>query len=384
MQQFAVFPENYRMKTIAYFIDPLLEAPENTLENGFLETLVPLFNRLPEYRHIVLTGFADISWEENTPDRPELVVLEARSSLFISRTQRLKNSLKIWLDKEQPAVLVSFDKDMIADFSGKTALISSADNLLKDHKGRAWKKRPEKLPAWLAAQMISVPFEEDRQAILGFFPQLADTIRVQYPALQPPCPTISWSEQETLKIRHSGGRDYFLYAGPLHAEESMIHLLKAYSQLKKWLMTGMPLLLAGPSTESTGRLQELLKTYKYRADITVLADIDPMELQVLLAGTYLLNYPFQPGYPTWPLEWAISSGTPLVTTQHPLTNEICRTGAAYAAAGDIDAWAHQMMVLYKDETLRSKLIEKEQERYQELNQSLTLDRYAALLRQLSA
>jgi len=104
----------------------------------------------------------------------------------------------------------------------------------------------------------------------------------------------------------------------------------------------------------------------------------------LLAGTYLLSYPFRTGLPTWPLEWALSSGTPLLTTQDSDAQEICAAGASYAKSGDIDAWAHQMMVLYKDEHLRSKLIEKEQERSQELNQSKTLDQYAELLRLLSA
>lgn len=372
------------MKTIAYFIDPLLAAPVNSIENGFLESLLPLIQRLPDYRHVLLTSYSDISWEETAPDRPELVKLIARSSFFTKRTSRLKKSLKVWLDTEQPALLVSFDKEMVGGGSVKCMVISSSADLLKDKKGRPLKKQPAKRPGWAAADLIVLPFNSEKDALLKLLPDLKDSVRVQFPALQPQCPTISWSEQETLKIRHSGGRDYFLYAGPLHAEKEMVDLLKAYSLLKKWLMTGMPLLLAGPSTESTSNLQELLKTYKYRSDVTVLPDIEVSELQTLLAGTYLLSYPFRTGLPTWPLEWALSSGTPLLTTQGSDAQEICSAGASYAKSGDIDAWAHQMMVLYKDEHLRSKLIEKEQERSQQLNQSKTLEQYAELLRLLSA
>ncbi|MCG7860526.1 hypothetical protein MD537_26320, partial [Flavihumibacter sediminis] len=68
----------------------------------------------------------------------------------------------------------------------------------------------------------------------------------------------------------------------------------------------------------------------------------------------------------------------------PDTKEICGEGAWYAASGDLDAWAHQMMLLYKDEHQRSRLIEKEQQQHIILNQSLTLDQYTLFIRQLSA
>jgi glycosyltransferase involved in cell wall biosynthesis len=97
-----------------------------------------------------------------------------------------------------------------------------------------------------------------------------------------------------------------------------------------------------------------------------------------------MAYPYREEAATWPLEWAISAGTPLVTTSHANTREICGEGAWYAPDGDLDAWAHQMMLLYKDEHQRNKLIEKENSQHQLQNQSLTLDQYALFIRQLSA
>lgn len=372
------------MKTIAYFIDPLLSAQPDSLNAGFLEALLPLFNRLPEYRHVIISGFSDLDWEEGITGEAELVAIPLPKFFIGSKKNRLLKGLHNWLNQEKPAVFVSFDKEAIQQFPGKSLLISSASELLDDSHGKRLKKLPVPSPNWTGSAFITVPFNTDRDQLLRFLPGMDSRIGVVYPALQPDCSTISWSEQETLKIRHSGGRDFFLYAGPLHAEEEIVQLLKSYSLLKKWLMTGMPLILAGPSTDETARLQSLLKTYKYRADVTLLPDPDANELSTLVAGTYLLSYPYREGFATWPIEWAISAGTPLLTTDHDHTREICGDAAWYAAPGDLDAWAHQMMLLYKDEHQRSQLIEKQGERHKSLNQPLTLERYEAIIRELSA
>ncbi len=372
------------MKSIACFIDPLLSVPSGATETGFQEVLLPLFNRLPDYHPILLTSYPDLTWEEDVTGQAELVQLVLPKLFLASERTRLKKALKTWLDRQQPSLYICFDKDNVVDHPGKTLLISTAVRLLTDANGKKISKIPSTLPDWTSADLISLPFNTDKQQVINYFPNLESRIRVQYPALQPACTTISWSEQETIKIRHTGGRDYFLYAGPLHAGEEMLHLLKSYSLLKKWLMTGMPLILAGPATEQTQHLETLLKTYKYRADITVLTDPEPVELSPLVAGAYLMAYPYREEAATWPLEWAISAGTPLVTTSHASTREICGEGAWYAPDGDLDAWAHQMMLLYKDEHQRNKLIEKENSQHQLQNQSLTLDQYALFIRQLSA
>lgn len=372
------------MKSIACFIDPLVSDGLETAEAGFQEALQPLFSRLSEYRIFLLTSFPDLTWEEDLGGQVELVQLPIPKIFLASQETRLKKGLKSWLDHHRPTVYICFDKDMVVEGTHTTLLVSTAQRLLADQKGKRMVKAPAKLPAWTGSSLICLPFTSDKEQLLQVFPAIENQLKVQYPALQPDCPSISWSEQETVKIRHSGGRDYFLYVGPLHAGEEIIQLLKSYSLLKKWLMTGMPLILAGPATEETHQLQSLLKTYKYRADITLLPDLDQVELSPLLAGAYLMAYPYREGAATWPLEWAISAGTPLITTGHPNTKEICGEGAWYAPEGDLDAWGHQMMLLYKDEHQRSQLIEKEQQQHLVRNQSLTLDQYALFIRQLSA
>ena len=372
------------MKSIACFIDPLVSASPETVEAAFQEALPSLFGRLPEYRFFLLSSFPDLTWEENVGGQVELVQLHIPKIFLASYETRLKKGLKTWIDQHQPSVYISFDKEAVVEGARNTLLFSTASHLLVDSKGKRMTKAPAKLPAWASSSMICLPFTSDKQQVLQVFPAIENQLKVQYPALQPDCQSISWSEQETIKIRHSGGRDYFLYVGPLHAGNEIIELLKSYSLLKNWLMTGMPLILAGPATEETPQLESLLKTYKYRADVTLLPDLDQVELSPLLAGAYLMAYPYREGAATWPLEWAMSAGTPLITTSHPDTKEICGEGAWYAPSGDLDAWAHQMMLLYKDEHQRSQLIEKEQQQHMVRNQSLTLDQYTLFIRQLSA
>lgn len=380
MQQFAAFPQNTRMPTIAYFIDPLFKSAGRPIETAWPDVLLPLTQQLPGFDHIVLTALPDLELEEDHAQEMKIVQLLIKKAIFSSTRKRLEKAMEEWLQNNEVSLLVSFDPHLVLPpFAAKTVLISDANELLREHSGKPWKKTPAKLPEWTTAAAVLLPFERHKKQVTKWLPDLQN-LHVLLPALQENCPSISWSEQETVKIRHSGGRDYFLYAGPLTNSTEIINLLKAYSLLKKWLMTGMPLLLAGPYTEQTDELIARLKNYKYRADVTVLPDIDPLELQTLVAGCYLIAYPYAADDPIWPLEWALSAGTPVVTTDHEDTHALLEQGAAFATANDPDAWAHHMMVMYKDEHLRSRIIEQAGTRANQLNQLITLNTLAAQIK----
>lgn len=369
------------MKTLAYNIDPLLESPPQMVAQSLLDAIPDLALSLPGYKHLALTRDENLKFDA-TAGTPPLGLLHSHVKPFFwqnpdavhrkaLRSAFRGNSVDLWITTDHLSVFE--DQDV------KTLLISTARILLGTNpaSGRKWRKPKD--PVWISVSALVVPHQEDRKLILQRFPQLENRIHVVYPALEEPVAPLDWSEQEQLKLRYSGGRDYFLYAGNLSADMELLHLLKAYSLVKKWLMTGMPLILAGPPDDFTPTLEKMLLTYKYRSDVSVYTDLSQADLKELVAGAYALVFPSAGSEQAYALQWAFSAGTPVVASESRQMAELTREAAQLSPAGDIDQLAHAMMVLYKDEYLRGNLITKGNALAGSMNRNHTLQQYKAVI-----
>ncbi len=387
------------MNTLAYNIDPLLQDPGNPALQALADAIPDLILGLPDFRHLAITEDTSLKIDWNsTRDGAEpidsqltressgaalpLELISLKVSAWFwenpasarrkSLVQALStNSVNLWFTTNPPAT--------ISANGVKTILVSTAIQLL--NRSNYPKKRFGKpgIPKWAGAAAIIVPHHQDRETLISIFPQLENTTHAIFPAFEEPVQPLTWSEQEQLKLRYSGGRDFFLYAGEISAEQELVHLLKAYSLVKKWLMTGMPLILAGPASEWTPKFEKMLLTYKYRSDVSVYTDLAQKELSELVAGAYALIHPAATTEYTSALQWAFSAGTPVIASESKEMLEFCREAAQLSPAGDIDQLAHAMMILYKDEYLRSNLITKGQERSSLQNRQNTLLQYKAVI-----
>ena len=119
----------------------------------------------------------------------------------------------------------------------------------------------------------------------------------------------------------------------------------------------MKLLVAGRLAWQYKDLVEKLKTYKYRNDVIMAGYVSDEQLASLTASAYAAVYPsFFEGFGV-PILEAMQSGTPVITSNTSSMPEIGGTAALYADPHDPDSIAKQMLALYKNETLRSELID---------------------------
>jgi glycosyltransferase involved in cell wall biosynthesis len=141
-----------------------------------------------------------------------------------------------------------------------------------------------------------------------------------------------------------------------------MNLLKAFSLFKKWQKSNMKLLVAGRLAWKFEDLVEKLETYKYRDDVQLLGAVTDEQLAKITASAYALVYPslFE-GFGLPVLE-AMQSGVPVIASDASSIPEVGGDAALYASPNDPDAFAKQMLLLYKDETARNKQIEKGIER----------------------
>lgn len=370
------------MRTLAYNIDPLLAENVSHAAQAQLNAIADLAEGLPHFRHLVLTTSPELELEGSS-SLLELHRLPVPGSLFMSRKWMYRKKLEKWLRSNAIAAWITTDPGTVWNNMGAPAiLLANARQLLGGLKLHRDTGISRQQPDWIHAQLIILPYEADRQALLKAFPQLESKCKVILPALEEPLEPISWSEQEQVKLRYSGGRDYFLYAGELAEEQELIHLLKAYSLVKKWLMTGMPLILAGPATDYTPTFEKMLAKYKYRADVSVYGSLETREIQELVAGAYTLVLPCRQPDLAYPLEWAFAAGTPALTIDNPALNELADGATMTSLPGDQDQLAHNMMILYKDEHKRSVLIEAGRKRAEILNRKSALEQYRAAIQEL--
>lgn len=165
------------------------------------------------------------------------------------------------------------------------------------------------------------------------------------------------NHRELTKIKYTGGTEYFIYVGAIQPRKNLVSLLKAFSIFKKRQQSNMKLVFAGRLAWKNEVFLSLLKTYKYRNDIVLTDYLKDQELAQIMSAAYALVYPsvFE-GFGVPVLE-AMKSGIPVITSADSSMQEVAGDAGLYFNPHDHLDMADKMMRIYKDESLRSRLIQ---------------------------
>lgn len=169
---------------------------------------------------------------------------------------------------------------------------------------------------------------------------------------------VDWNEKEAIKEKYTEGIEYFLFSGALHPENNLVNLLKAFSFFKKRQKSNMQLVITTPAVASNDPFIENLKTYKYRKEVKLLVDIPEKELAKITAGAYAFLYPYlYEGVALFVLQ-AMQCDVPVITSNRGALSETAGDAALFVNPVDFEDIADKMMLVFKDETRRSELINK--------------------------
>ena len=336
---------------------------KNNLE-GYGYFVQEIFKRLakqyPEHEFIFVF---DRKFEEqfifSSNIKPILVTPKARHAL----------AFKFWYDVKLPLALRSVKPDIIIQPYGFCSLTTKTPQLLVVHD-LAFKHYPQFIsgqhlwyyrfftPKFLnKATRIATVSEFSKKDIIDQYKVELSKIDVVYSAAKNIFKPIDTTRQQNIKEEYADGCEFFLFTGSIHPRKNLLNTLKAFSLFKKWQQSNMKLLVAGRLAWQYDEVLKKLKTFKYRNDVVLLDYVDENELANIMASAYGVLYPsFWEGFGVPVLE-AMQSGVPVVTGNQSSMPEIGGSAALYANAADADSIAKQMLALYKDESLRKKLIE---------------------------
>jgi glycosyltransferase involved in cell wall biosynthesis len=214
-------------------------------------------------------------------------------------------------------------------------------------------------PAFLKkAKVVATVSEFSKQDIVKHYQVPPDKIRVVYSAVKDSFLPVGEHEKELVRGQYTEGMMYFMYAGAIHPRKNIVNLLKAFSLFKKRQQSNWKLVLAGRLAWKNDEFLSLLKNYKYRDDVVLTGYLPEEELARLVASSYALVYPslFE-GFGV-PVVEAMRCGVPVLTSRGTAMEETGGDAALYFDPGDPVSISEELMRIYKDEDLRSRLIEK--------------------------
>ncbi len=173
---------------------------------------------------------------------------------------------------------------------------------------------------------------------------------------------ITWSGQQAVKMQYTQGREYFLTLAGNQTIQSFTELLKAFSTFKKWQHSSMKLVVMGKLffTE-TEEWKEKISTYKFREDVVMLNNLVDNEAIQTLAGAYAFIHMPHGDNDIIPLLQSIKCDIPCLSFATDSIEEYAGEAAIIVEQNNYNQLAEKMILIYKDEALRSRLIAKGQE-----------------------
>ena len=325
------------------------------------ETINRITGNNPEHQFIFISDRKD--------NRP-LVAGDNVRQLVSGPAARYPLLWKFWFDIKVPALLKKYKADVFVSCDGICSLSTKVpqclvlqdlaflqqSSFLKKSHLNFYKKYTAKFLR--RAKSIATVSEFSKQAIVSQYNTDVSAIDVVYSGVNENFQAKNDEEKLTVKNKYSDGKEYFVYAGAIHPAKNLVNLLKAFSVFKKRQQTSMKLLLAGNLANKYGSFKESLKSYKYRNDVVLVENVADGELVKIIGAAYgLMNPSLYEGFVSSVLQ-ALRCDVPVITTAGFSMQEITNGAALCVDANNHKDIADKMMLLYKDESLRKKLIEK--------------------------
>jgi glycosyltransferase involved in cell wall biosynthesis len=277
---------------------------------------------------------------------------------------------KLWYDVKVPAVLKKYKADVFVSCDGFCSLTTKVPQCLLVHD-LSFLHYPSFIqkthfifykhytPKFLnKAKRIVTVSEFSKKDILSQYKIEPGKIDVVPNAAKEIFNPLADIERGAVKNKLTNGKEYFVYVGAIHPRKNLTNLLKAFSIFKKRQTSNWKLVLAGRLAWKYKHFLESLKTYKYHEDVVLTGYLEEEELVKVIGSAYALLYPsLWEGFGVPVLE-AMRCHVPVITSENSAMQELARDAALYASPTDHNDIAEKMMLLYKDENLRSQLIQK--------------------------
>ena len=201
-----------------------------------------------------------------------------------------------------------------------------------------------------------------KNEIVDHYKIAADKIYVGYRGINENFKPTFWQQKDVVKQTYTEGLEYFLYSGPIHPQQNLVTLLKAFSFFKKRQKSNMQLIIASTAAVTDKELIKSLGSFKYRNEAKIFDQLPDETMAKITAAAYALVYPSLHQVFAWSVTEAMQSETPVITGSTAEAKEIYSDAVLYINPDDFNDIAEKMMLLFKDENKGFELIAKGRQR----------------------
>jgi glycosyltransferase involved in cell wall biosynthesis len=197
-----------------------------------------------------------------------------------------------------------------------------------------------------------------KQDIINYYKIPSEKIAITYNACQNIYQTISIENQQLIKEKYSKGKNYIFFVGAVHPRKNVHRLIEAFDVFKSKTNSDFKLLIAGRFAWQTGEVKNAFDKAKHKEDICFLGFVAENELSLLMASAFALVWvSLFEGFGI-PLLEAMQCDVPIITSNSTAMPEVVGEAGITVEPTDIQAIANAMQVIFEDEALKQKLIEK--------------------------
>jgi glycosyltransferase involved in cell wall biosynthesis len=279
----------------------------------------------------------------------------------LSKVKRIQGGWFNWrlsslLKKIKADVLISIDEICSSSANIPQCLIVHDVHFLQSSKSQVKKIKRTASNKFSKAAVVVTASESIKKDIQKEYHLSENIIHViAHPAstlFQP----VETEEKEKLKRMYADGNEYFIYKDLFQSGKNAYTLLKAFSAFKKKQKSNMKLIIAVNSKAQSIDLIKQLNNYKYREEVKLVEITNKQILAKLVAGAYALvdlsgNESF-----TYSAIEAIQCQTAAIVSNSSSVSEKEKDAYLFVNNNSFEDVAEKMMLLYKDENLRAKVI----------------------------
>ena len=266
-----------------------------------------------------------------------------------------------WYRFQLPALVSKIKADKLVDVNGRVGIgIKQPQVLLADAVDANAHRTTRGYIANASAVFTYSAYA--KQTLEKLYPGNANKIQVWLPVHATRPIITEWDVREQRKEKHAEGREYFLATGLTHLDE-LLNLLKAFSNFKKWQKSQMKLLIAGTSDLFTDAFDDKLATYRYRDDVGILIPESAEQFGEVLSAAYGLVHLPDADADIEPLLLALQYGVPSILPAGKSLEQLAGNSALTVEDLLPESIGKQLQLLFKDESLRSSLMDKARQQF---------------------
>lgn len=289
----------------------------------------------------------------------------------------------MWFEYSIPYILRKYKADVFLSPDGYNSLSTSVRTLPVIHDLN-FIHHPEQLP-WLTSKYynyftkkfvdkafrIATVSEYSKNDIMKCFSVNEDNVDVVYNGANELYKPLDELEIKTIRDKHFGGSDYFIFIGALHPRKNIVRMLEAFEAFKEQHSCNTKLVIVGEIMFKGSQIVKIHSNMKHQGDVIFLGRLSPKELRDVLASALSLLYvPLFEGFGI-PILEAMKSGVPVICSNVTSMPEVAGDAALYADPFDVESITKAMLRMEKDDKLRHKLISKGHDQSAKFNWDLT-------------